>query len=205
MMFQRRSGEHDRAPKIQRNFVDTGACTFMRKIEKAIQWLGLASALLLLPALILTRVIEIYTRVNLEKPGSLFNNMEGELFLVFIFLSIGAAYLNDAHVRVDILSVRFSRRVNAMIEMVGAIFFVLPLAAIGIWYGLDMTWSALDDGETAAIAFGAPARWVIVAAVPIGIGLFALAFLARTFLLLHSLSRDEVSAPDESSGTENIR
>ncbi|MGB7306138.1 MAG: TRAP transporter small permease subunit [Burkholderiaceae bacterium] len=177
----------------------------MRKIEKAIQWLGLASALLLLPALILTRVIEIYTRVNLGKPGSLFNNMESELFLVFIFLSIGAAYLNNAHVRVDILSVRFSRRVNAMIELVGAVFFVLPLATIAIWYGLDMTWSALDDGETAAIAFGAPARWVIVAAVPIGIGLFALSVLARTFLLLHSLSRDEVDAPNESSRTENIR
>lgn len=204
-MFERRSSEHDGGPKMHRDVLGTRACTFVRKIEKAIQWLGLASALLLLPALILTRVIEIYTRVNLGKPGSLFNNMESELFLVFIFLSIGAAYLNNAHVRVDILSVRFSRRVNAMIELVGAVFFVLPLATIAIWYGLDMTWSALDDGETAAIAFGAPARWVIVAAVPIGIGLFALSVLARTFLLLHSLSRDEVDAPNESSRTENIR
>lgn len=161
--------------------------------------------MLLLPALISIRVFEIYTRVNLNRPGSLFNNMESELFLVFIFLSIGAAYLNDAHVRVDILSARFSPRLRAQIELLGAIFFVLPITVIVLWYGFDMVWSAHADGETAAIALGAPVRWVIVAAVPIGIGLFAVGVLVRTIRLLNNLSRGETGEPNESFRTEKSR
>ncbi len=161
----------------------------LRRTEIVIQRLSLVSAILLLPALIFIRVFEIYTRVNLNKPGSLFNNIESELFLVFIFLSIGAAYLNDAHVRVDILSARFSARVKAIAELLGAVFFVLPLTVIVLWFGFDMVWSAHADGETAAIALGAPVRWVILTAIPIGICLLALGVLVRTVRLLRSLSK----------------
>lgn len=177
----------------------------LRRTEVFIQRLSLVSAILLLPALIFIRVFEIYTRVNLNRPGSLFNNMESELFLIFIFLSIGAAYLNDAHVRVDILSARFSPRFKAQIELLGAVLFVLPITAIVLWYGVGMVWSAHADGETAAIALGAPVRWMIVAAVPIGIGLFALGVLARAIRLLKHLPRSGNRKPNKAFRTESSR
>ncbi|MGH1357293.1 MAG: TRAP transporter small permease subunit [Burkholderiaceae bacterium] len=150
------------------------------RTERAIRRLGVFTAIVLLPALIGVRLIEIILRGVLNKPGSLFNAMEGELFVMFVFMAIAAAYLNDAHVRVDILRDRLSRRSKSLIEIAGTLLFVLPVSLIVIWYGADMTYSTYAGGERAAIALGAPARWLIVATVPLGVGLFCVAVLART-------------------------
>lgn len=153
---------------------------FLLRTERAIRRLGLATAAVFLPALIGVRLIEIVLRGVLNKPGSLFNAMEGELFVMFIFMAIATAYLHNSHVRVDIFRDRFSRRTKSLIEIFGTLLFVLPVSLIVIWYGIDMTYSTYSDGERAAVALGAPARWVIVATVPLGIGLFCIAVLART-------------------------
>lgn len=147
--------------------------------ERSIKWFGLGAALILLPLLILVRIIEITSR-SLNIPGSLFNAMESELFLLFAFLIIGYAYVADAHVRVDILRDRLSERLKARIEIFGTIIFVLPFASIVLWYGATMVDLAYHAGERSAVALGEPYRWVLVAATPVGIGLFALAALCRT-------------------------
>ena len=43
----------------------------------------------------------------------------------------------------------------------------------------DMVASAYEAGERSAIAFGASARWIIVAAVPVGIGLLCASVCLR--------------------------
>ena len=148
-------------------------------IETWIRRLGFGAALILLPAMMAARVTEISTR-SMNIPGSLFNAMEAEFFLLFAFLIAGAAAVDDAHVRVDILRSRFGSRGRAWIEITGTVFFVLPFTAVVIWYGAVLVESAWSDNERAAIALGAPVRWVIVLATPLGIGLLALAILCRT-------------------------
>lgn len=148
-------------------------------IETFIRRFGLACALLLVPSLIFVRLFEIYTRTALSKPASLYTAMERELFILFVFLSLAAAYLNDAHVRVDILRDRLSTRAKAVIEVLGGLFFVLPFAAIILWAGGIMGISAFEHNEKAAIALGAPVRWIIIAALPVGVGLLALAVFSK--------------------------
>ncbi len=147
-------------------------------LEKLIRRVGLISALVLLPLLIGIRVIEIITR-SLNTPSSLYNAMEAELFLLFAFLTIGAAFVSDAHVRVDIIYSRLSARCQAWIELFGALFFVLPTACVVLWYGFVMVDLSMASNERSAIALGAQTRWIIVAATPFGFGLFALAVLCR--------------------------
>lgn len=159
-------------------------------IETFIRRFGLACALLLVPSLIFVRLFEIYTRTALSKPASLYTAMERELFILFVFLSLAAAYLNDAHVRVDILRDRLSTRAKAVIEVLGGLFFVLPFAAIILWSGGIMGISAFEHNEKAAIALGAPARWIIVAALPVGVGLLALAVTSKvTRCVLHLVGK----------------
>lgn len=148
-------------------------------IETAIRRVGFLAALILLPAMMLSRLTEITTR-SLHLPGSVFNTMEGEFFLLFAFLVAGSAAVTDTHVRVDIFSQRFGPRLRAWIEILGTVFFVLPFTAAVIWYGSVLVGSTWDSGERAAIAMGAPVRWIIVLATPLGIGLLALAILCRT-------------------------
>jgi TRAP-type mannitol/chloroaromatic compound transport system permease small subunit len=158
-------------------------------IEKAILRFGILSAMTLLPLLIAVRIFEIYTRNLTSNPSSLYNAMESELFILFVFFSIAAAYLGDAHVRVDILRDRFSARTKAAIEFLGGLLFVLPLGCIVLWYGAVMVESSFSHQEKTALALGAPYRWVIIAAMPFGIGLFCLAILSKMFRALQLLLR----------------
>ena len=148
-------------------------------VETLIRRIGFVAALVLLPAMMLSRLTEITTR-SMNIPGSLFNAMEAEFFLLFAFLIAGSAAVSDAHVRVDIFRGRFGPRVRAWIEIIGTLVFVLPFAAAVIWYGSILVASAWDNGERAAIAMGGALRWVIVLATPLGIGLLTAAVLCRT-------------------------
>ena len=148
-------------------------------IERTIRRVGFVAALVLVPAMMAARLTEITTR-SMNIPGSLFNAMEAEFFLLFAFLTAGAAAVSDAHVRVDIFRDRFGPRLRAWIDILGTVFFVIPFAAAVMWYGMLLTGAALEDGERAAIAMGAPMRWVIVLATPFGIWMLALAVVCRT-------------------------
>lgn len=153
--------------------------TRLDQIDRWILRISLIGAFIFLPLLIFVRVFEIYTRNIINQPSSLYNAMEREVFVVFIFLTFGAAYVSDGHVRVDVLRGRFSPRVKAWIETLGAIFLVLPLTAIVFWFGWDMVASALKHGERSAIFFGASMRWFILATLPFGVALYAAAVLSR--------------------------
>lgn len=148
-------------------------------IETFIRRVGLFAALVILPCLMFSRLFEIITR-HLNTPGSLYNAMESEFFLLFAFLIVGAAAVSDAHVRVDIFYQRIGERGKAWVDIVGTFLFVLPFASIVAWYGFGMVESAWNAGERSAITLGAPTRWIIISAMPVGISLLALAVLCRT-------------------------
>jgi len=152
--------------------------TFVQTVERWVHRIGLWTAIILIPLLIGVRIVEMVTR-KLNTPSSLFNAMEAELFLLFAFLTIGAAYVSNAHVKVDILHERFSPQAKAWVDVLGALFFVLPFALIILWFGYDMVRLAFEAGERSALGLGRPLRWIIVAATPAGIGLFLLAVLCR--------------------------
>ncbi len=156
--------------------------TISEKLDWIDRWilrLGLIGAFVFLPLLIFVRVFEIYTRNIINQPSSLYNAMEREVFVVFIFLTFGAAYVSDGHVRVDVLRGRFSPRAKAWIEIIGALLLALPLTAIVFWFGWDMIASAIKHGERSAIFFGASMRWFILATLPFGVALYAAAVLSR--------------------------
>ncbi|MGB7182589.1 MAG: TRAP transporter small permease subunit [Burkholderiaceae bacterium] len=164
--------------------------SLLLQIEQAIRRISLASAMILLPALIVVRLVEVYTRAWLNQPGSYYNALERELFLLLILLTIGGAYVSNAHVRVDVLRERFSAKARSLIELLGGLLFVLPFGAVVIWYGTDLAVSTMRAGERAAITLGAPLRWMLVAAVPLGIELFVLAVVTRMLRHLFFLTGD---------------
>ena len=162
------------------------------RFENALRRVGLIFALVLIPALMLTRLVEIITR-SLNTPGSLYNAMESELFLLFAFLTIATAYASDHHVRVDLFRARMGPRLRAWIEILGILFFILPFAGIVFWYGGILTGIVWSDGERSAIALGAPVRFLIIGAMPLGVAMFvavALSRLTRTVLFLKGKAAD---------------
>lgn len=161
---------------------------FVSGLERAVGVLGLAAAVVLLPMLIGVRCYEIYVRKVANEPNAQLNFIEGEAFLLLVFLTIGYAYLRDAHVRVDIVRDRVSPRGRAWIELVGALLFMLPAGILLVIYGAERAASAYEDGERLALALGGPYRWVLRAALPFGMGLFTLMVLTAALRNIHFLA-----------------
>lgn len=100
--------------------------------------------------------------------------LEWHLFGVLFLMGAGYTLLHDDHVRVDIFYQRLSRKQQAWINLLGTLFFLLPGCYLVIstsWQFLMNSWAV---GEGSSDPGGLPARYVLKAAIPAGIGLIAL-------------------------------
>ena len=82
---------------------------------------------------------------------------------------LGAAYtlLHNEHVRIDVVSGKFSRRTQTWIEVIGSIFFLLPFCAMVLWTSGPWFLNSLASGETSSNA-GGLILWPAKILVPIG-------------------------------------
>ena len=60
--------------------------------------------------------------------------MEWHLFAIIILFGVSVALLEEGHVRVDFLYDRFSVRKKAVINIIGTVFFLLPLALLDLFH-----------------------------------------------------------------------
>lgn len=89
------------------------------------------------------------------------------LFAAVFLLGAGYTFLHNAHVRIDFLSGRLSPRTRNIIDIVGILVFLTPIA----WLLLQLSWplfvNAWRSGEMSQNA-GGLIRWPVLALVPLG-------------------------------------
>ncbi|MEM9054440.1 MAG: TRAP transporter small permease subunit [Pseudomonadota bacterium] len=96
-------------------------------------------------------------------------------FAMIFMLSTAATLRDDRHVRVDILRPSFSPQVRAMIELVGALFFIIPIGILILYAGSGMiarSWAGL---ETFNESDGLPIKYLFKSMVP----LFAILLISQ--------------------------
>lgn len=100
------------------------------------------------------------------------------LFSAVFLLCAGYTLLRNEHVRIDVIAGRFSRRTQAWIDIIGSVFFLLPMAIIIAW----LSWPLVSDSymrhEVSGDA-GGLLRWPVKALIPIGFTLLALQGLSE--------------------------
>ena len=85
---------------------------------------------------------------------------------VFLFCA-GYALLHNQHVRIDVISGRLSKRARAWIDILGTLFFLLPMAIAIMWMSWPVFVQAYESHEVSTNAGGLivwPARLM----VPVG-------------------------------------
>lgn len=99
-----------------------------------------------------------------------FIEIQWYLFSVVFFL--GAAYdvLHDEHVRVDVFYNGFNWRRKALVNLLGAIFFLIPFSLIVIWFSWPWVLSSWRGLEISNDPGGLP-RYPIKSFVLIGFGM----------------------------------
>jgi TRAP-type mannitol/chloroaromatic compound transport system permease small subunit len=91
---------------------------------------------------------------------------------VFLFCA-GYTLLHNQHVRIDVISSRMSRRTRAWIDVLGTLFFLLPMAIAIMWMSWPVFVQAYEGNEVSTNAGGLivwPARLML----PIGFFLLIL-------------------------------
>ncbi|HXM80770.1 MAG TPA: TRAP transporter small permease subunit [Burkholderiales bacterium] len=108
-------------------------------------------------------------------------------FFALTMTSFGYAYAAGAHVRLDVLSRRFSPRVRAALELAGAVLIVLPLCAVVLLNGTESAWRSFQQAERWADT-GWTLQWVLRAWVPVGFFLLMLAAIASGLRAIMTLA-----------------
>lgn len=151
------------------------------RIGSAVAWLGF-------PLMILAAAVEPVARWVGWRTDAPFSDASTAAFLATTMASFGYAYAAGAHVRLDLLSRRFSPRIAAAIELAGTLAVLLPLCALIVANGIDSVWRSFLQGERWADSAWA-VQWLVRLWVPIGFALLMAAGLAGALRALLALNR----------------
>lgn len=151
----------------------------LRWSRRIVQAGGALAAYVFLPGLILTSIFDIVTRRFAQLGSTALQELTWHFFFACVMFSIGHAYLEERHVRVDIVRERLPRRWRLRLEQGLLVALLIPLCLVIIWFGGRMTVLSYFQGEHSRAAMGLSARWLIKAALPLGLFLLLLAALWR--------------------------
>lgn len=143
--------------------------------------------------LCLITVFDVITRRFLVLGSIVLQELEWYLHTILFMLTIGAAYIADAHVRVDLIRERLKPKHRSALEIVGCLLFLLPFGIVLLYFSWDLFARSFAAGENSPHAAGIPHRWLIKAVLPVGFALLLAAGVAvvlKHVALLRARGRD---------------
>jgi len=138
---------------------------FNELIGKLTMWLVLGAVVISAGNATLRKAFNIGSNAWLE--------IQWYLFAGVFMLGVGYVMLKNAHVRIDFISSKLSKRTNAIIDSIGIVIFTIPLAIIMIDFAWPVFMRAINTGEMSQNA-GGLIRWPVWALLPAGFGILLL-------------------------------
>ena len=132
---------------------------FTEGLGKLVMWLILAAVLISAGNAIMRKAFDIGSNAYLE--------IQWYLFSAVFMLGSGYVFLRNAHVRIDFISGKLSKRTNALIDAAGLVIFVIPLCLILInlsWPVFERAWVSGEMSQNA----GGLIRWPVQLLIPLG-------------------------------------
>jgi TRAP-type mannitol/chloroaromatic compound transport system permease small subunit len=102
-----------------------------------------------------------------------FLEIQWYLFAACVMLGAAQVLRVNEHVRVDVLYARYSGRTQALIDLAGLVFFMLPSMLVMIYFAWPLFIKMYESGEMSSNA-GGLIRWPAMLMLPLG---FALLFV----------------------------
>ena len=164
--------------------------------DKIIDFVGNITAVLLI-LMILNVAYDVFMRYVFHNSSIAMQELEWHLFAVIMLYGTGYALRHNAHVRVDFLYDRFSPKKKAWVNILGTLFFLLPLALLIIYGSYEYVMDSYTTHEISEDPGGLPYRWIIKAQIPFAF--IFLIFCALNFLLhnINVLKGAELPLPQE--------
>jgi TRAP-type mannitol/chloroaromatic compound transport system permease small subunit len=138
---------------------------FTRLVGKTTIWLILAATLISAVNAVMRKAFNVGSNAFLE--------IQWYLFAAVFLLGAGYTFLQNAHVRIDVVANKLRMRTRILIDIFGILIFLLPMCYFMIDFSWPLVRNAFVSGEVSSNA-GGLIRWPVYAMVPAGFALLAL-------------------------------
>ncbi len=165
-------------------------------IGKFVMWLVLAAVLISAGNAVMRKAFDIGSNAFLE--------IQWYLFAAVFMLGSGYVWLRNAHVRIDFIATKLSKRANTVIDIVGMLLFTIPLCLILVslsWPVFERAWVSGEMSQNA----GGLIRWPVLLMIPLGFGILAaqsVSELIKRVAYLRGQRAEPVSVEHEKSAEE---
>ena len=168
------------------------------RIGKAVLWLVLI--------VVLVSAANAIMRYTIHYSSNAFLEIQWYLFGVIFLFSSGYTLLRNEHVRIDLISSKFSKRGQVWIDIFGILFFLMPMALVIMLLSWPVFMHAFESQEMSNSAGGLivwPARLMI----PVGFALLIMqgvSELIKRIGFLQGRCPDPSEKPDAKSAEEQF-
>ncbi len=143
-----------------------------KRIDRLSEWVGRWVAWLVLAAVLISTGNAIM-RKAFNMSSNAFLEVQWYLFAAVFLLASGYTLLRQEHVKIDVVSGRFSKRTQILIDIVGICVFLLPFTYMITKLAMPLVINAYETQEVSSNA-GGLIRWPVFALLPTGMLLLAL-------------------------------
>ena len=126
------------------------------------KWAVLASCLI--------SATNAFVRYIADYSSNAYLEIQWYLFAACVMLGAAQVLRVNEHVRVDVLYGRYSGRTQALIDLFGLIFFLMPVMCVMIYFSWPLFWKMFLSHEMSSNA-GGLIRWPAMLMLPLGFSL----------------------------------
>lgn len=176
-----------------------------RGIDRFSEWIGKSVAWFVLFAVVISAVNAIIRR-GFNMSSNAFLEIQWYLFAAVFLLASGYTMMRQEHVKIDVLSGRFSKRTQIWIDIIGICCFLFPFVYMVIKLAMPLVINAYDIGEMSSNA-GGLIRWPVYALLPLGLlflGMQGVSELIKRVAFLQGLVPDPTQKQGSKTPEEEL-
>ncbi|WP_194713581.1 TRAP transporter small permease subunit [Noviherbaspirillum soli] len=143
-----------------------------RLIDAINEKIGLAVSWALLLAVLVCAGNAII-RYSLNMSSNAWLEIQWYLFAAMFMLASAYTLKRNEHVRIDVVVGRFSRRTQAIIDILGFLFFLLPVSLLILYFSIPYAMESIRNQEVSSNA-GGLILWPAKLLIPVGFVLMIL-------------------------------
>jgi TRAP-type mannitol/chloroaromatic compound transport system permease small subunit len=162
-----------------------------KRIDKFSEWVGRWVAWLVLAAVLISAGNAV-VRKAFNTSSNAFLEIQWYLFAAVFMLAAGYTLMRQEHVKIDVVSGRFTKRTQIWIDIVGICCFLLPFVYYIIKLSMPLVINAYMTHEMSSNA-GGLIRWPVFALLPLGLlllGVQAISELIKRVAFLKGMIPD---------------
>ncbi len=138
-----------------------------KRIDQFSEWVGRWVAWLVLASVVIS-ALNAVSRKAFNFSSNAFLEVQWYLFAAVFMLASGYTLMRQEHVKIDVISGRFSKETQIKIDIIGILFFLLPFVYYIIKLSMPLVINAFVTSEMSSNA-GGLIRWPVFVLLPLGL------------------------------------